>query len=102
MRAFEAGDLGEATTFYRGVSDANARALLDFLIDHPEERFDEAGLADRVGFAEHRLVARSTYAMGLALRELGFGRPWTEAQSGYLMPAEAATLLREARTAANG
>ena len=87
----------QAESFYRRVTDETARSILDFLIDHPDERFDGAALVRHLGLSEHRQVARVTYYMGQIATELGHDRPWTEGQLGYLMPAEQADLLRQAR-----
>lgn len=87
----------QAASFYRRVADETARSILDYLIDHPEERFDGAALVRHLGLSEHREVARATYYMGQIAAELGHDRPWTEGQLGYLMPEEQANLLRQAR-----
>jgi hypothetical protein len=86
-----------ASSFYRGVSDPTARAILDFLIDHPNERFDGAALVQQLGLAEHRDVARATYWMGQVAADLGLWRPWIEGQLGYLLPDQPADFLRQAR-----
>jgi hypothetical protein len=44
-------------------------------------------------------VARATYLMGQVAEEHGHARPWGEAQLGYLMTNEVATLFRRARGA---
>lgn len=87
----------QAVAFYRRVTDPTAKSILDFLIDHPEERHEGADLVQQLGLAEHRDVARSTYLMGQIASDQGLDRPWTEGQRGYLLPEEHATLLREAR-----
>ena len=97
MQAFDPDDIETARAFYLAITNPRHRAVLDFLIDHPDERFDEATLAERLGLPEHRDVARATYAMGEIAASLGRKRPWTEGQLGYLMPAAQATLLRRAR-----
>lgn len=97
MQAFDPDDVETAVTFYAMVTNPRHRAVLDFLIDHPDERFDEATLAERLELPEHRDVARATYAMGEIAARLGRKRPWTEGQLGYLMPAAQAALLRQAR-----
>jgi hypothetical protein len=102
LKDFGEGGIELAVTFYRSVADANARALLDFLIDHPDERFDGAALARQLGFARHRDVARATYALGQLAADLGRRRPWREGQLGYLMDAAQADLLRRARDAGTG
>jgi hypothetical protein len=97
VEQFAVADLDLAVSFYRAVDDPSARAVLDFLIDHPDERFDGAAIADTLGLPQHRDVARATFAYGEAARDMGRARPWQEAQLGYLMPAEQASLLRQAR-----
>lgn len=97
MQAFDPEDLESALAFYAAITNVRHRAVLDFLIDHPDERFDEATLAERLGLPEHRDVARATYAMGEIAASMGRKRPWTEGQLGYLMPAVQAALLRQAR-----
>lgn len=91
----------DAVAFYERVTDPTAKAILDFLIDHPDERFDGAGIVKGLGLARHRQVAESTYLMGRIARELGLGRPWTESQIGYLMPVQQAAILRDAREQAS-
>lgn len=97
MEQFGAADLDLAARFYRAVADPRSRAVLDFLIDHPDERFEGGTIAEALALPEHRDVARATFAYGEVARELGRARPWQEAQLGYLMPAGQAALLREAR-----
>jgi hypothetical protein len=99
---FGPDDLDLAVTFYRSIADPAARAVLDFLIDHPEERFDGAAIAHQLDLPRHRDVARATYALGEAAAALGRKRPWGEGQLGYLMPAAQAALLGEARARATG
>ncbi len=97
MRAFEPEDLDAAVAFRRAIADPTERAVLDFLIDHPEERFDGAAIVRRLGLAGHRAVGRATFGLGTVAAGLGRRRPWREGQLGYLMPAAQAELLRRAR-----
>jgi hypothetical protein len=97
MEPFGTADLDLATRFYRSIDDPTSRAVLDFLIDHPDERHEGYAIADTLGLPRHQDVARATYTYGEFARSLGKSRPWQEAQLGYLMPAEEATLLRQAR-----
>ncbi len=97
MEQFGGADLDLAIRFYQAVDDPGARAVLDYLIDHPDERFEGAAIADALGLPQHRDVARATFAYGEAARAMGRARPWQEAQLGYLMPADRAALLRRAR-----
>jgi hypothetical protein len=79
------------------IEDRNARAFIDFLIDHPDEMIDSDDLQREIGFAEHKHVALAAYSIGETGAALGLKRPWTETQRGYLMTAEQADLLRRAR-----
>jgi hypothetical protein len=97
MEPFGAADLDLATRFYRAIDDPTARAVLGFLIDHPDERHEGFAIADTLGLPRHGDVARALYGYGEAARSLGKSRPWQEAQMGYLMPSAQATLLRQAR-----
>ena len=97
MTDFGSEDLDAATAFYRDIADPTAKAVLDFLIDHPDDTFDGAAIVKRLGLAQHRDVARATFALGEAAAALGRKRPWTEAQRGYAMPVEQTAVLRRAR-----
>jgi hypothetical protein len=97
MQAFGSDDLALATELYTKSNSANDRALLDWFIDHPDVLREGYQLAGDLGFAEVRLVARSTYNIGSAAAALGRARPWTEGQMGYLMPAANAELFATAR-----
>lgn len=101
MNDFGPEDEEAAVAFFGAITDPTERALLDFLIDHPEERFDGAALVRHLGLAEHRAVARATFGLGTHAARLSRRRPWGEAQLGYLMPAAQADLLRRARDPAN-
>jgi F420-dependent oxidoreductase-like protein len=74
------------------------RAVLDVLIDHPDERLDGAALMERAGCAAHADVTRALASLAAALAERGLARPWQEAQTGYLLPANKAALLARARS----
>lgn len=97
MRDFVPDDLVTAIAFYGGVTEPTAKAVLDFLIDHPGDLFDGAAIVKQLGLAQHRDVARATFALGEAAVALGRKRPWTEAQRGYAMPVERAELFKQAR-----
>ena len=97
MEPFGPTDLDLASRFYRAIDDPAARAVLDFLIDHADERVEGYAIADTLGLPRHHDVARATYTYGEVARSLGKTRPWQEAQMGYLMPAEQVALLRQAR-----
>jgi hypothetical protein len=97
MNDITAASHAAAASFYAGVTDPNGRAVLDFLIDHPGQRFEARAIMEALGFAQHRDVALAAYAVGEVAGQHGLKRPWLEAQVGYTMSPEAATLLRGAR-----
>ena len=97
MDEFGPNDGEAAAALYRSVTDPTAKAILDYLIDHPDERVNGAALVRALGLPEHRVVARAAYSMGQTAAALVPTRPWTEAQQGYLMPAPVAELFRRAR-----
>lgn len=87
----------QARDFYRAINDPTAKAILDFLTDHPGERFDGAAIVRHLSLGAHRDVAQATYLMGQIATAQGLNRPWAEGQLGYLMPEQEATLLSRAR-----
>ncbi len=97
MRAFAPDDLTTAATFYRSITDDNAKRLFDFLVDHPDQQRTAAEIQTRLAFPEHRDVARSTFLLGNLAASLDRARPWGEGQAGYRMPTEMAALFQEAR-----
>lgn len=99
MQAFDPGDQATATQYYESITDANARRLFDYLINHPDEQRTAGELQRELGLAAHRDVARSTFLLGNLAATLGRSRPWGEGQMGYRMPAEMAALFHEARGA---
>jgi F420-dependent oxidoreductase-like protein len=82
---------------YAAVRDGTPRRLLDFLIDHPDERFDSATLMRRLDLERHDDVARGFAALAADLTGHGLTRPWNEAQAGYLLAAAHAALLARGR-----
>jgi F420-dependent oxidoreductase-like protein len=82
---------------YAAVRDETPRRLLDFLIDHPDERFDGAALTRQLMLSRHDEVARGFAALAADLAEHGLARPWNEAQAGYLLPPRQAAVLARAR-----
>ena len=96
MQPFGPDDLAQAQRLY-AAADPNARALLDWLIAHPDQRADGATIAADLGFPDNRLVGRATYALGLAAAADDRARPWHESQMGYLMTGEMAGLFGRAR-----
>ncbi|MDQ4100018.1 MAG: LLM class flavin-dependent oxidoreductase [Chloroflexota bacterium] len=98
LRQLSAADVSAVAQVYADVSDATARRLLDTLIDHPEERLDGAALMTRLNLQRHDEVARSFAALGAAFAARGLARPWNEAQRGYLLPQDRATILAQARS----
>jgi hypothetical protein len=97
VEEFGDADFELAVRFYRAIDDPGLRAVLDFLIDHPDERFEGAAIAESLGLPRHRDIARATFAYGEVARSLGQARPWQEGQLGYVMPVHQAVLLRRAR-----
>src|SRR5919107_1189286 len=91
--------VGEANVAraYAAVRDGTPRRLFDFLIDHPDERFDSAALMQRLDLEWHDDVARGFAALAADLAEHGLTRPWNEAQAGYLLPPQQAAVLARAR-----
>jgi hypothetical protein len=89
----------QLTAFYHDITDTNARMMLDFLIDHPGQRFEARQIMETLGFAQHRDVGLAAYAVGEVAARHGQGRPWLEAQLGYTMSPEVAARLRQARGA---
>jgi F420-dependent oxidoreductase-like protein len=82
---------------YAGVREGAPHLLLDFLIDHPDERFDGAALMRRLDLSRHDEVARGFAALAADLAGHGLARPWNEAQAGYLLPPRQAAVLARAR-----
>ncbi len=82
---------------YAAVQEGTPRRLLDFLIDHPDERFDGAALMQRLDLQRHDEVARGFAVLAADLAEHGLARPWNEAQAGYLLPVHQAAVLARAR-----
>ena len=71
---------------YATVRDGTPRRLLQFLLDHPNERFDTAALAQHLNLPRHDEVARGFAILAEDLASAGMARPWNEAQAGYLLP----------------
>jgi hypothetical protein len=97
MRDFAPDDRDAVIAFDRAVTDPTARAVLDYLIAHPDQRFNGAALVKALNLSEHKAVARATYAMGQIAAGLDRSRPWGEAQMGYQMAGPIAALFLEAR-----
>jgi F420-dependent oxidoreductase-like protein len=90
-------DEADVTRAYAAVRDGTPRRLLDFLIDHADERFDGATLMRHLELRRHDEVARGFAALAADLGEQGLARPWNEAQAGYLLPPQHAAALARAR-----
>jgi hypothetical protein len=90
-------DEADVPRAYAAVRDGAPRRLLEFLIDHPDERFDGATLMRQLELQRHDEVARGFAALAADLAEHGLARPWNEAQAGYLLPAQPAAALARAR-----
>jgi hypothetical protein len=86
-----------AASLYASIGDRNARAFIDFLIEHPDQQFDSERMQQALSFAEHKQVALAAYEIGELAKSLGLARPWSEGQKGYLMTATTAELLDRAR-----
>ncbi len=87
-----------ATQFYGLVLEGQPRELLDYLIDHPDLQIDSEALQSALQFPQHKDVALAAYSIGESAAALGLKRPWTEGQRGYVMNAETASLLSQARS----
>lgn len=96
MNTFTTADQHEVAAFNRDVTDANARAMLDFLSEHAGQRFEAREIMTALGFGEHRNVALAAHAAGEIASRHGLTRPWNEAQLGYMMSPETAEALRRA------
>jgi len=90
-------DEADVARAYAAVRDGMPRRLLDFLVAHPDERFDGATLMQRLDLQRHDEVARGFAALAADLAEQGLARPWNEAQAGYLLPAQHAAVIARAR-----
>lgn len=90
-------DAAALASAYAAVRDGLPRRLLDYLINHPDERFDGTALVTRLGLARHDEVARGFAALAADLETCGLARPWNEAQTGYLLSADRAAALSRAR-----
>ena len=88
-----------AKEFYGLVDNGQPRELLDYLIDHPDQRVNAEALQTALQYPQHKDVALAAYSIGETAAALGLKRPWTEGQLGYLMTSEMATLLKQARGA---
>ena len=91
------GEVAIAASLYEAIASQEAQAVLDWLIDHPDERIEGWELADRLGFEEHKYVGLSMFEIGRAAADHKRARPWLEGQLGYLMPIDQAALFRAAR-----
>ncbi|HEU5434380.1 MAG TPA: hypothetical protein VFU81_22090, partial [Thermomicrobiales bacterium] len=75
--------------------------LLDFLIAHPDTRFDGDALIEPLGLDRHVEVTLAAASLAAAFARQGLPRPWNESQLGYLLPARNADLLARARETAD-
>jgi F420-dependent oxidoreductase-like protein len=82
---------------YAAVRDGTPRRLLDFLIENPDERFDSVALMQRLDLERHGDVARGFAALAADLAGHRLARPWNEAQAGYMLSREHATVLARGR-----
>ncbi len=88
-----------AASLYAATPDGDARLFLDYLIDHPGIRIWSEAMQQDLGFAEHKQIALAAWTVGKEAAKLGIARPWNEAQLGYTMSEETASLLAAARSA---
>lgn len=96
MNTYTAVDPADIAAFNHDLTDANARAMLDFLREHAGERFEAREIMTALGLGRHRDVALAAYAVGEVAGRHGLPRPWLEAQLGYTMAPETAEALRRA------
>jgi F420-dependent oxidoreductase-like protein len=96
LRAVGEGDLEALRVWFAEVENPTARRALAYLMEHPDERFDGTALKAALGVDTHREITRGFARLGTALADRGLGRPWNEAQRGYLVTAAHADLLRRA------
>jgi hypothetical protein len=99
LRTLSAADAEPVSRLYADLGEGTARRLLNTLIDHPDQRLDGAALMVRLGLQRHDEVARGFATLGAAFAAHGLARPWSEAQRGYLLPADLASVLAGARAA---
>jgi F420-dependent oxidoreductase-like protein len=92
-----ASDEEAARRAYEALPDGLPRRVLNFLIDHPDERFDGAALVQRLGLERHDEVARAMAALAAELARHGLARPWNESQVGYLLSGPEAARFARAR-----
>lgn len=85
------------TAAFAAIPDGAPRRLLDWLIAHPNERFDASALREQLGLERHDEVARGFAAAANALAGHGLARPWNEAQAGFLLTPEWAAAFSAAR-----
>jgi hypothetical protein len=95
--ALTSNDLPLAIELYGLVAEGQPRQFLDYLIDHPDVQIDSEALQTALQFPQHKDVALAAYSIGESAAALGLKRPWIEGQRGYLMNAETAALLSQAR-----
>jgi hypothetical protein len=102
VNEFTAEDTEAARALYERIDNSTARAVLDFLVDHPDERFNAAAIQQQLDLPQHRDVALAMHDLGNRCAEVGKTRPWNEAQVGYLMAPDLAELFRGARKGHQG
>ncbi|HEU0114474.1 MAG TPA: hypothetical protein VFQ80_07350, partial [Thermomicrobiales bacterium] len=100
LRALDDGDLEATARVCANIDDPAARRLLEFLIAHPDTRFDGAALIEPLGFDRHVEVTLAAASLAAAFAKSGVASPWNESQLGYLLPAASAALLARAHEAA--
>lgn len=96
LRSVGEGDLEAIRSWFASVDNPTARRALAYLMDHPDERFDGTALKAALNVETHREITHAFAQLGASLADRGLGRPWNEAQRGYLATAAHADLLRRA------
>ncbi len=90
------GDVELVVEILADIGEGAPRRVLDELVANPDERFDGAALSRRLGLGAHADVARAVATLGAAFEARGIGRPWNEAQRGYLLPGDMAAIVLHA------
>jgi F420-dependent oxidoreductase-like protein len=96
FRQMSDDDAEAVAAILREFEGTASRRVLDWLVDHPDERLDGAALQRATGIERH---AEVTAALRERFRGLGLAPPWDEHQRGYLVSASDAATLRDAAAA---
>lgn len=93
LRPLSAESSGLAASVIDAIADPVARRVLDCLIARPDERLDGRTIMRLTGIEQHAEVTRAFVSLADAFAAHGIARPWSEAQRGWLLSADAAALL---------